>query len=131
ITTLNIESRKALYYNERPQQGDDKVRRRRRSKATSKNATESIFRGSLNRNEQREEFAMTSLNVTTIVDTVNKGISAQTDKIADMLNNMDVTDPTAMLKLQAVEGNFEALLKMSSAMVSDFKNTVTSIAQKA
>ncbi|MCY4210458.1 MAG: hypothetical protein OXD47_03875 [Gammaproteobacteria bacterium] len=74
---------------------------------------------------------MTSLNVTTIVDTVNKGISAQTDKIADMLNNMDVTDPTAMLKLQAVEGNFEALLKMSSAMVSDFKNTVTSIAQKA
>lgn len=74
---------------------------------------------------------MSSLNITSIVNTVNKGISAETDKIADMLNNMDVTDPTAMLKLQAVEGNFEALLKMSSAMVSDFKNTVTTITQKA
>ncbi|MDE0155257.1 MAG: hypothetical protein OXI88_02750 [Gammaproteobacteria bacterium] len=74
---------------------------------------------------------MTDLNITTIVDTVNKGIGAETDKIADMLNNIDATDPTAMLKLQAVEGNLEALLKMSSAMVSDFKNTVTSITQKA
>ena len=74
---------------------------------------------------------MTDLNINTIVDTVNKGISAQTDKIADMLNNIDATDPTAMLKLQAVEGNLEALLKMSSAMVSDFKNTVSSITQKA
>ncbi len=74
---------------------------------------------------------MSSLNITSVADKVGQGISTQSDKIAQMLNEVDVTDPGAMLKLQVAEGSFESLLKMASAMVSDLKNSVTSIAQKA
>lgn len=66
-----------------------------------------------------------------IMSSINEGLATQSDKLADMIKNADMTDPVAMLQLQAVEGQYESLLKMASALESDLKNTVSSIAQKS
>ena len=70
-------------------------------------------------------------NAEDVFNNANDGLNKLAKEIVDGMKDLDVSDPSAMLQLQMKEGQYEAMLKMVSAMESDIKNTCNSIAQKS
>ena len=74
---------------------------------------------------------MTTLSIDSIYNALSKGIEQQGSDLADMVKNADPSDMTQMMKLQMEESKYEMAIKIGSALTSDLKNAISSIAQKS
>lgn len=74
---------------------------------------------------------MSGLNIDSVFNSMMSGIDEQSQKVSDMVANADVSDMTAMMKLQMEESKYELAIKIGSTLTSDLKNAISAIAQKS
>ena len=74
---------------------------------------------------------MSNLSINSIAGAMTPGIDSQSNKITNMLKHADVTNMAQMMQLQMEESKYELAVKISSSLISDLKNAVSSIAQKS
>ena len=74
---------------------------------------------------------MSAVSIDTVFNSLAQNIDTQGQKVTDLVQNADVSDMTAMLRLQMEQSKYELAIKIGSTLTSDMKNAVNSIAQKS
>lgn len=71
-----------------------------------------------------------SLNITSIDKSISPQIGQEASKIQDMMDNIDVTDPTAMIKMQMEYSRYTMEVGMMTATIKDVKDAVNQVLQR-
>ncbi len=73
---------------------------------------------------------MGGINLDSVSDSITPQIGQEQDKLTDMLNNVDVSDPVSMVKMQMEYTRYNMEVGFMSSMVKDVKDSVSQILQR-
>jgi type III secretion apparatus needle protein len=73
---------------------------------------------------------MSGISLDSISGSVTPQIGQEQNKLNDMLNNVDVSDPVSMVKMQMEYSRYNMEVGFMSSMVKDLKDSVSQILQR-
>ena len=71
-----------------------------------------------------------SIDMGAIASKINSGLKTHSDNLTDMLDNLDLSSPEAMLKINMESQKYFIGLNLESTLQKDIKDAINSIIQK-
>ena len=73
---------------------------------------------------------MSGIDLDSVSSSVSPQIGQEQDKLNDMLNTVDVSDPVSMMKMQMEYTRYNMEVGFMSSMIKDLKDSVGQILQR-
>ena len=73
---------------------------------------------------------MSGIDLDSVSGSVTTQLGQEQNKLTDMLNNIDVSDPVGMVKMQMEYSRYNMEVGFMSSMVKDVKDSVNQILQR-
>ena len=73
---------------------------------------------------------MSGIDLDSVSGAVTPQIGKEQDKLTDMLNNVDVSDPVSMVKMQMEYTRYNMEVGFMSSMVKEVKDSISQILQR-